>query len=48
MKLTGKSFLKLLDLTPEEIGELIELAADLKKNKKEEKDHGESGSNAVL
>ena len=35
MKLTGKSFLKLLDLTPEEIGGLIELAADLKKKKKE-------------
>ena len=35
MKLTGKSFLKLLDLTPEEIGGLIDLAADLKKKKKE-------------
>ena len=34
MKLTGKSFLKLLDLTPEEIGGLIELAADLKAKKK--------------
>ena len=35
MKLTGKSFLKLLDLTHEEIGGLIDLAADLKKKKKE-------------
>lgn len=34
MKLTGKSFLKLLDLTPEEIGGLIDLAADLKAKKK--------------
>ena len=29
-----KSFLKLLDLTPEEIGQLLELAADLKAKKK--------------
>ena len=34
MNLTGKSFLKLLDLTPEEIGGLIDLAADLKNKKK--------------
>ena len=27
MNLKGKSFLKLLDLTPEEIGELLTLAA---------------------
>ena len=34
MNLGGRSFLKLLDFTTEEIGELIELAADLKKKKK--------------
>ncbi len=34
MNLKGKSFLKLLDFTPEEIGELIDLAADLKAKKK--------------
>ena len=34
MNLKGKSFLKLLDLTPEEIGGLLELAADLKAKKK--------------
>ena len=34
MNLKGKSFLKLLDFTPEEIGGLIELAADLKAKKK--------------
>ena len=28
--LAGKSFLKLLDLTPQEIGGLIDLAAELK------------------
>ena len=32
--LTGKSFLKLLDLTPEQIGGLINLAADFKAKKK--------------
>ena len=32
--LAGKSFLKLLDLTPQEIGELIDLAAELKQKKK--------------
>ena len=34
MNLKGKSFLKLLDLTPEEIGELLELAAKFKAEKK--------------
>ena len=32
--LSGKSFLKLLDLTPQEIGALIDLAAELKEKKK--------------
>ncbi len=34
MNLKNKSFLKLLDFTPEEIGSLIDLAADLKAKKK--------------
>jgi len=34
MNLKGKSFLKLLDFTPEEIAGLLELAADLKAKKK--------------
>ena len=34
MNLKGKSFLKLLDLSPEEIGGLLALAADLKAKKK--------------
>ena len=34
MNLKGKSFLKLLDLTPEEISGLLELAADFKAKKK--------------
>ena len=34
MELKGKSFLKLLDFTPEEIASLIDLAADLKAKKK--------------
>ena len=34
MELKGKSFLKLLDLTPEEIGGLIDIAASLKAKKK--------------
>ena len=34
MNLKGKSFLKLLDFTPEEIGGLLDLAADLKAKKK--------------
>ena len=33
-KFTGRSFLKLLDFTPEELTELLDLAADLKKQKK--------------
>ncbi|MBQ6706737.1 MAG: ornithine carbamoyltransferase [Clostridia bacterium] len=35
MNLNGRSFLKLLDFTPEEIVGLIDLAADLKQKKKE-------------
>ncbi len=35
MQLKGRSFLKLLDFTPEEIGGLLDLAAQLKKQKKE-------------
>ena len=34
MNMKGRSFLKLLDFTPAEIGELIDLAADLKAKKK--------------
>ncbi len=34
MSLKNKSFLKLLDLTPEEINGLLDLAADLKYKKK--------------
>ena len=34
MNLKGRSFLKLLDYTPKEIEELIDLAADLKAKKK--------------
>ena len=34
MNLKGKNFLKLLDLTPQEIGELLDLAAELKARKK--------------
>ena len=34
MNLKGKDFLKLLDFTPEEIGGLIDLAAELKAKKK--------------
>lgn len=34
MNLKGRDFLKLLDFTPEEIGELIDFAADLKAKKK--------------
>jgi ornithine carbamoyltransferase len=33
MELKGKSFLKLLDFTPEEIGYLLELSAKLKQEK---------------
>ncbi|MFA7636684.1 MAG: ornithine carbamoyltransferase, partial [Monoglobales bacterium] len=35
MNLKGKSFLKLLDFTPEEIGGLIDFAAELKAKKKQ-------------
>ena len=35
MELKGKSFLKLLDFTPAEIGYLLELAAKLKQEKKQ-------------
>jgi len=35
MNMKGKSFLKLLDVTPEEITELLDLAAKLKKEKQE-------------
>ncbi len=35
MSLKGRSFLTLKDFTPEEIGELLDLAADLKKKKKQ-------------
>lgn len=34
MELKNRSFLKLLDYTPAEIGALLELAADLKAKKK--------------
>ena len=34
MDLKNKHFLKLLDFTPEEIGGLLDLAADLKARKK--------------
>ncbi len=34
MELKDRSFLKLLDYTPAEIGQLLELAADLKAKKK--------------
>ncbi len=39
MNLKGRSFLKLLDFTPEEIEYLLTLAADFKKQKKEGKPH---------
>ncbi len=34
MNLKGRNFLKLLDYTPEEIGYLLDLAAELKAKKK--------------
>ena len=34
MNLGGKSFLKLLDFTPEEINGLLDLASELKQKKK--------------
>ena len=49
MNLKGKSFLKLLDLTPEEIGGLLELAAKLKAEKKSGVSHRLcEGKNIVL
>ena len=49
MNLKGKSFLKLLDLTPEEIGGLLELAADFKAKKKAGISHKvHEGKNIVL
>lgn len=39
LDIKGKSFLKLLDFTPEQIGELIDLAASFKQMKKEGKAH---------
>lgn len=35
MSLKGRNFLKLLDFTPEEISELLDLAAKLKAEKKQ-------------
>jgi len=35
MNLTGRDFLKLLDFTPEEIGYMLDLPADLKEKKKQ-------------
>ena len=49
MNLKGKSFLKLLDLTPAEIGGLLELAADFKAKKKAGIPHKlHEGKNIVL
>jgi len=49
MNLKGKHFLKLLDLTPEEIAGLLELAADLKAKKKKGIPHKlHEGKNIVL
>ena len=49
MNLKGKSFLKLLDLTPAEISGLLELAADLKAKKKAGISHKlHEGKNIVL
>ena len=49
MNLKGKSFLKLLDLTPEEIGGLLSLAADFKAKKKAGIPHKlHEGKNIVL
>ena len=49
MNLKGKSFLKLLDLTPAEIAGLLELAADLKAKKKAGIPHKlHEGKNIVL
>lgn len=49
MNLKGKSFLKLLDFTPDEISGLIELAEKLKKEKKEDTPHKHcEGKNIAL
>ncbi|MDP4133352.1 MAG: ornithine carbamoyltransferase [Bacillota bacterium] len=49
MNLKGRSFLKLLDFTPEEIGGLIDLAEDLKYKKKNNIPHDmHKGKNIVL
>ena len=49
MNLKGRDFLKLLDFTPEEIGELIDLAAELKAKKKNGIPHAElCGKNIAL
>ena len=49
MNLKGKSFLKLLDFSAEEIGGLIELAAKLKEEKKQGIPHRHCvGKNIVL
>ena len=49
MNLKGRDFLKLLDFTPEEIGGLIDLAAELKAKKKNGVPHAECcGKNIAL
>ena len=49
MDLKGRSFLKLLDFTPEEIGSLLELAASLKADKKAGRAHRlHEGKNIAL
>lgn len=49
MDLKGKSFLKLLDFTPEQIGYLIDLASDLKAKKKANAPHAlHQGKNIAL
>ena len=49
MDLKGKSFLKLLDFTPEQIGYLIDLASDLKAKKKANTPHAlHQGKNLSL
>ncbi len=50
MNLKGRNFLKLIDFTPEEIGGLIDYAAELKKDKKNGVDHTDMhrGKNIVL
>ncbi len=49
MELKGRSFLKLLDFTPEEIGALLDLAAELKAKKKAGIPHAmHAGKNVAL